>query len=117
MRPLNIEEINRLHSPTWVACNDNSKSKLYRNQILSEYGGEFIKDGKYLKWQEIPPIKKVYVPVRLLKILDPSGKCIEIDNMTDYCQQNNLSKAAMYEVIRGVRKSHKGYRAHIIPVE
>ena len=58
MRPLNIEEINKLHSPTWVACNDNSKSKLYRNQILSEYGGEFIKDGKYLKWQEIPPIKK-----------------------------------------------------------
>ena len=106
MRPLNIKEINKLHSPTWVACNDNSKSKLYRNQILSEYGGEFIKDGKYLKWQEIPPIKKIYVPVRLLKILNPSGKCIEIDNMT-----------AMYEVIRGVRKSHKGYRAHIIPVE
>lgn len=115
MKPLKIEEINKRYSPTWVACNDNSKSKSFRDEILSKYGGEFIKDGRYLKWQEIQPIKEVYVPKRLLKFLDSSGKCVEIDNMTEYCQQHKLSKAAMYALLTGGRKSHKGYTALVVP--
>lgn len=111
MIPLKIEEINKKHSSTWTACNDNSKSSTIREQILTKYGGEFVKDGRYLKWQEIPPIPKIYIPVRLLKFIDPLGKLVEIDNMTEYCQKNKLSKAAMYELLRGIRKSHKGYRA------
>lgn len=116
MKHLNIEEINKQYSPTWIACNDNSKSKSFREQILNEYGGEFIKDGKYMKWQEIPPIQEVYVPRRLLKFIDSSGKLIEIDHMTEYCKKHKLSKAAMYELLRGIRKSHKGYRAPIDPI-
>lgn len=117
MIPLNIKEINKLYSPTWVACNDNSKSKSIRESFLTKHGGEFIKNGKYFKWQEIPIPPEIYIPRRLLKFINAGGKIVEIDHMSDFCIQNNLSRAAMYEVLRGQRRSHKGYRALIIPEE
>lgn len=114
---LNFNDINKLYSKTWIACNDNSRAKVYRDEFLSQHGGEFVKHGKYLHWQSIHAPEPVYVPRRLLTFINPKGSIVEIDNMSDYCHQHKLSKAAMYEVLRGVRNVHKGYRAPPIPLE
>jgi len=115
MKILKKEEINTLYSRTWVACNDDSKSKQYKIEFLRKFGGEFIESGKYSKWQKKQPPVKIYVPLRLLKFIDNTGKVIEIDHMTDYCLERKLSRSAMYEVLSGVRKSYKGYKALPLP--
>lgn len=111
MKKYNLEDVNKPNSSTWSSCNNDSKSKKYRTEFLTLYGGEFVKDGKYLKWQTIKDPEPVYVPRRLLYFIDPSNNLIAIDHMSDYCIEHKLSKAAMYEVLRGLRNTHKGYRA------
>jgi len=111
MKILRKSEVNIPNSRTWVACNDDSKSKYYKGAFLEKYGGEFIKSGRYVKWQKIQPPAEIYVPRRLLAIVDPTGKVIGIDHMTNYCIEHKLSKSALYEVLRGTRKQYKGYTA------
>lgn len=105
------EQINKVNSPTWVACNDDAKSTLWRQQFVNDFGGEFIKE-RYWKWQEVQK------PVEKRKIITPNTKfflflkensVVRVHNMTDFCRRNNYSRAAMYEVINGKRKSYKGH--------
>jgi len=109
MNPFKLDDVNKRNSSTWTACNNDSKSKKHRMTFLSMFGGEFVQDGKYVKWQLIQKPQPVYVPKRLLYFIDPNKQLLGIDNMTDYCDKHNLSKSAMYEVLRGERKSHKGH--------
>lgn len=105
-----LEEVNVKNTTTWTACNNDSKHRKYRAEFLALFGGEFIPDTKKnVKWQPIP--EPIYVPLRLLRFLDINKKIVEIDNLTSYCRDNNLSRIAMYEVLTGVRLSHKGFTA------
>lgn len=104
-------EINKKNSSTWVACNDDSKSIKYRKDFLHTFGGEFVKIRSGYLWRLKQKPVPVYVPFRLLKFLDPNKKVLEIDHMTEFCILNKLNRAAMYEVMSGKRKSHKGYTA------
>lgn len=115
MRNFKHEDVNKRHSATWTACNDDSKSKIYRHEFISMFGGEFVPEGRYLKWQSIPVLQPIYVPRRLLKFIGPNNTLVEIDHMTEYCVEHNLNKAAMYQVLQGTRKIHKGYTAPLIP--
>ena len=107
-KPYKLEDINVKNTITWTACNNDSKFRKYRAEFLLLFGGEFIPDrNNSARWQLIP--EPAYVPVRLLRFLDINKNIVEIDNLTQFCKDNTLSKAAMYEVLRGIRKSHKGY--------
>lgn len=109
MKKLKIEDINKPNSSTWTACNNDSKYKIYRKEFLAAFGGEFIQNGRYVKWQTIQKTQPVYVPKRLLYFIDPNKRLVGIDNVMEYCVTHKLSKSAMYDVLKGKRKSHKGY--------
>jgi hypothetical protein len=106
MIPFKKEDINKKYSPTWVYCNDNTRSKIFREKFVKEFGGEFIKESRYsYKWQEIK--KK---PKRKFIFEDRDGTVYVVENMYDFCKKNNLKRPALYEVVVGKRKSHRGYR-------
>lgn len=113
MRKLLIkEQVNRVNTPTWVACNDDAKSNIWRQQFVTDFGGEFVKNGRYWKWQEIQkvaPKVKTVIPDTKFFIFSREGNTVRVHNMTDFCRKNNYSRAAMYEVINGKRKSYKGH--------
>ena len=46
---LKLDDINKKYSHTWVKCNDDAKSKFFREKFLQEFGGEFIQEKKELK--------------------------------------------------------------------
>ena len=49
-------------------------------------------------------------------VIETSNKNIEFaQNLSEYCRQNNLNKAAMYATLRGERKHHKGNKLLKIP--
>jgi hypothetical protein len=105
MKVLKIEEVNVKNSNTWTACNDDSRSNYWRSLFLEQNGGEFVKEGRYWKWQKIEdPVGHFYL------FTDINNNVVKIDNMLEYCRKNNLSRAALYEVMSGKRKQYKGYR-------
>lgn len=101
---LKKEEVNRKHSFTWTRINDDSKKKMWKIKFLEQFGGEFVKDGKYLTWVE-------KVEPRKILVTKPDGTVDEVINFSKYCRDHELNKSAMYEVLKGSRKQHKGFRA------
>ena len=81
MNPFKLDDVNKRNSSTWTACNNDSKSKKHRMTFLSMFGGEFVQDGKYVKWQTIQKPQPVYVPKRLLYFIDPNKQLLGIDNI------------------------------------
>ena len=45
-------DINRKGSQTWLYCNDNSRSNVYRNMFIQQNGGNFEQIGNYWKWTD-----------------------------------------------------------------
>jgi group I intron endonuclease len=43
------------------------------------------------------------------KVITPNGTIVLVDNLKEYCRNNNLSPSHMYSVAGGSRKQHKGY--------
>lgn len=108
MIPFKKEEVNKKYSPTWVYCNDNSKSRSFREKFIQQFGGEFIKEDRFTyKWREIQIQEK---PKRKFVFEDRNGVIFVVENMYEFCKKNSLKRPALYEVIAGKRKSHKGYR-------
>lgn len=105
MKVLKLEEVNNKNSVTWIACNDDSRSNYWRSLFLDKYGGEFIKEGRYWKWQELQN-----KPYHYYLYSDASDHIVKIDHMSDFCKKNNLNRSAMYEVKTGKRKQYKGYK-------
>ena len=97
--------MNRKNSLTWTACNDDSRSKFWRSLFLEKFGGEFVKDGRYWTWNDDK--FRIY---HYYLYSDINNNVVKIDNMSEYCKNNNLSRAAMYEVKSGKRKQYKGYK-------
>ncbi len=107
---LKKEEVNKVNSKTWVKMNDDSKKIMWRKKFLEEFGGKF--EGKL--WIETvkevenkPEVKET----RKILVINPDGMVDEVENFTKYCRERELSRSAMYEVMKGLRKQHKGYRA------
>jgi hypothetical protein len=107
------EHANIVNTPTWVKLNDDSYSKRHRKIFTDTYGGTFDNvNGGYI-WKEIvqhtlkePKLKKTGNFI----VTFPDGKEEMVENMTKFCQKNNLNKSALYAIIRGERKKHKGFK-------
>ena len=41
----------------------------------------------------------------------PNGDIVSGKNLTEFCKQNNLNQGAMWSVLNGKIKSHKGYKS------
>lgn len=103
---LKREDVNKKYSQTWVKCNDDSKSKYFREKFIQQFGGEFVKEGSYHKWQEIKPVS-----LRRKFIFEgPDGQIHFIENVYDFCKRNDLNRSPMYEMIAGKRKQYKKYK-------
>ena len=50
------------------------------------------------KWKERP-----------FRVKSPNGQIIEGMNLTKFCRDNNLNNGAMFSVIHGRVRIHKGY--------
>lgn len=104
---LKLEDVNKKYSQTWVKCNDDGRSKYFREKFLSEFGGEFLKEGREYRWREIP---KPTVVRRKFVFEGPDGTIHFIENMYDFCKIHDLKRSAMYELIAGKRNHHKQFK-------
>ena len=104
----NKEDINKKYSKTWVLCNDNAQSKVWRSKFTQSHGGKFIPEGRngYFKWEEekIRPEKRKYV------FEDKNGVVYIVENIMEFCRLNDLLRPKMYDLIYGTRKQYKGYK-------
>lgn len=46
------------------------------------------------------------------KLVDPTGKVVEIKNLTKFAKDNNLSIGCLQQVVAGRNKSHKGWKKY-----
>ncbi|HAD22308.1 MAG TPA: hypothetical protein DCF87_09395 [Opitutae bacterium] len=103
--PYKKENVNSVNTRTWVTLNDGCQSSAHRNQFCKQYGGEFIKNGAYFKWEELER-----VPERRILIFEREGEVFEVENVLEFCRNHQLTKSALYEVVSGKRKHHKNFR-------
>lgn len=103
-RRLVESDINRRNSPTWVACNDDSRSGLWRSKFLEEFGGEFKKNFRYWTWN----VKESYIPSKFW-IFSFGGKEVKTSNLLEFCRDRVLTRSALYDLMHGRRPQHKGY--------
>lgn len=118
---LSLNDVNRVHSFTWIKCNDDAKSSLFRNVFIKRYGGVFTKKGRYWEWNPSPeqvitlepsisqPAPKPLEPNKIWIFKDPDGNELKTSNIQEFCKVNKLTRSSLYEVIAGKRKSHKGF--------
>ena len=104
------EDANKKHSYTWTKLNDDASKKMWRRKFTEQFGGYF--EGKV--WKETitkPESKSEVKETRKILVINPDGEVDIVENFTKYCRERELSRSAMYEVMKGLRKQHKGYRA------
>lgn len=51
-----------------------------------------------------------YTNAKMHKLLSPTGEVLTIYNLNKFCKENGLCNGALYQVVKGTRNSHKGYR-------
>jgi hypothetical protein len=44
--------------------------------------------------------------------IDPEGNIINVTGLRKYCDENNLKYSSMLRIIRGGRKTYKGYKKY-----
>jgi len=108
---MNKDLVNRRNSKTWVKMNDNSKSHVWRGKFVEEHGGEFVKKGRFWEWQTIhsSESQEVIEKTPMYEFKDNEGKTHLVDNLMKFCRENDLNKSAIYKVMGGERKHHKGF--------
>jgi hypothetical protein len=106
---MNKDLINRRNTKTWVLCNDNSKSHIYRDKFLAEHGGEFTKKGRYWEWEFINTSEEEIVKNQQYIFTNEQGVNFIVENVSKFCRENELNKSAIYKVMSGERKHHKGF--------
>ena len=110
MPRLQREDVNKKNTYTWEKMNNDGRKSFWRNKFISKYGGKF--EGKL--WKETitkPEPKPEVKETRKISVINPDGEVDIVENFTKYCRERELSRSAMYEVMKGLRKQHKGYRA------
>jgi|TARA_R110001583_G_scaffold20915_8_gene79771 hypothetical protein len=108
------EEVNKKNTNTWRRMNDDSKKFNWRRKFIEKFGGSFKQISRlFVEWQEDTPKTEESPKERIISLINPQGDVVEIENFTKYCRENDLSRSALYEVLRGKRKQHKGYTAKL----
>jgi hypothetical protein len=105
-------EINKKGSQSWLLCNDNSRASTFRSMFINEYGGSFVKNKNIWEWvdNEVKVEKELLPNVRTYIFADETDTIHTIQNLTEFAKQNNLSRQKLYDLMKGERKSHKGFR-------
>ena len=108
---MNIQDVNRRNTKTWVKMNDDSKSHIWRSKFIQEHGGEFIKNGRFWEWQTIHSsvTDEVIEQTPMYEFKDSEGKTYLVDNLMKFCREHDLNKSAIYKVMGGERNHHKGF--------
>ena len=108
-------DVNKSNTRTWTKINDDSRSKSHMKNFLDTYGGVFDKTHRGYVWKEdVQHTDSNPQPVKEIKtghiVTFPNGKEEVVQNMTSFCKENNLNKSALYGILRGERKKHKGFK-------
>lgn len=99
--------INRINTKEWVKANSMQNSHKYRDAFVKKYGGVFERIGAAWVWNDKLLIEEK--PTKLWIFYKNDGMMCLVENFMDFCRKNDLSKSAMYDVMNGRRKSHKGF--------
>jgi len=106
---MNVKQlINKVNSREWIRANELANSNKYRDSFVSKYGGIFEKKGNVWFWNQNPP-EQEKIPNKLWLFTKNDGLVFVVDNFMEFCRNHDLSKSAMYELMAGKRKSHKGF--------
>jgi hypothetical protein len=99
--------INVKNTKPWVKANETSNSNKYRDAFVQRYGGLFKKKNNSWMWFE--HTDEQIQPSKLWMFTRNDGVSFMVENFMEFCRVNSLSKSAMYELMAGKRKSHKGF--------
>lgn len=99
--------VNKQNSREWIAANAKPNSHKYREAFIQKHGGVFERLGNSWIWKEKGQEEKT--PNKLWLFTKSDGVSFMVDNFMEFCRNHELSKSAMYEVMNGKRKSHKGF--------
>ena len=100
--------INKQNSRAWISANGKPNSHLYREAFVKKHGGIFEKNGMMWVWREKAPVQEEQ-PNKLWIFHKTDGGTFIVQNFMEFCRIHELSKSAMYELMNGKRKSHKGF--------
>jgi hypothetical protein len=100
------DEVNRKGSRIWYKMNDNSKSRLNRENFVKEHGGFFSYQNKMWIWTSPVKEKNGY----WLKRVDNEEK-VFFENMTEFGNIHGMSPVKICELLNGKRKTYKGWTA------
>lgn len=131
----NKDHVNKKNTKTWIRINDDAKSHIFREKFIQQFGGKFVKDGRYWKWLELDfekalleeiqknakefedKVNEFKMPEPVIKVergksfvFTKNGEEVFIKNLLEFCMDNKLVRGAMYDLMSGKRKTYKGYK-------
>jgi hypothetical protein len=124
----NKDHVNKRNSRTWIRLNEDAKSGMFRNKFIQQFGGKFVKEGRYWKWLELDfekmflqeieeKVKEFKIPEPVIKVergksfvFTKNGEEVYVKNLLEFCMDNKLVRGAMYDLMSGKRKIYKGYK-------
>lgn len=124
----NKDHVNKKNSRTWVRINEDAKSGMFRDKFIQQFGGKFVKEGRYWKWLELDfekmflqeieeKVKEFKIPEPVIKVergksfvFTKNGEEVYVKNLLEFCMDNKLVRGAMYDLMSGKRKTYKGYK-------
>jgi len=124
----NKDHVNKRNSRTWIRLNEDAKSGMFRDKFIQQFGGKFVKEGRYWKWLELDfekmflqeieeKVKEFKIPEPVIKVergksfvFTKNGEEVYVKNLLEFCMDNKLVRGAMYDLMSGKRKTYKGYK-------
>lgn len=124
----NKDHVNKRNTRTWIRLNEDAKSGMFREKFIQQFGGKFVKEGRYWKWLELDfekmflqeieeKVKEFKIPEPVIKVergksfvFTKNGEEVYVKNLLEFCMDNKLVRGAMYDLMSGKRKTYKGYK-------
>jgi len=124
----NKDHVNKRNTRTWIRLNEDAKSGMFRDKFIQQFGGKFVKEGRYWKWLELDfekmflqeieeKVKEFKIPEPVIKVergksfvFTKNGEEVYVKNLLEFCMDNKLVRGAMYDLMSGKRKIYKGYK-------
>jgi hypothetical protein len=139
LREKNSGENNYFYGKTHSLETRQKISEFHKNKILSEETKEKIKNSmmgeknpfygkqhneetkriigeknkgklKGIKLSEEHKLKISISNLKTYQFLNPEGELITINNLTQFCKENNIDKSGFYKLLNGSFTQHKGWR-------